>query len=113
MGSGEQVAHRVDAAALPGGALETTPDRSEGSGIGSAAHELHAGQAAVGEIGEELTPERPALRVANIDPEDLTVTVSAEPRRDHHRLGHDVAVLADMHVGGVQPDVDERLMIEA
>ena len=38
--------------------------------------------------------------------------VSTQSGGDHDRFGHDVAVLADMDVGGVEPDVDERLMIQ-
>ena len=38
--------------------------------------------------------------------------VGAQPGGDHHGLGHDVTVLTYMHVGGVRPDIDERLMIK-
>ena len=67
VGGGEQVAHRVDAAALPGGALEAAGDRLGQPGVGVGDHQLDAGQAAVDEAGEELAPERLVLRVADID----------------------------------------------
>ena len=112
MGRGEQVAHRMDPTPLPGGALEAAGDRFDQPGMGVGDHEPHAGQAAIGEAGEELTPERLVLRVADIDTEHLTMPIGTQPGGDHDRLRGDVTVLADMHVGGIQPDVDERLMIE-
>ena len=71
-------------------------------------HQLDTAQAAVGEVGEELTPERLILGVTDVEPEHFAVPVGAKTGSDHNRLRRDVAVLANMHVGGVEPDVDER-----
>ena len=38
--------------------------------------------------------------------------VSSQSDGDHDRFRDDLAVLADMNVGRVEPDVDERLMIQ-
>jgi hypothetical protein len=73
----QQVAHRVDAAALPGSALEAAADRLDQSGVCVGDHQLDAGDAAVGEVGEELSSEHVVLRVADIDTEHFAVTVSA------------------------------------
>jgi hypothetical protein len=74
--------------------------------------QLHPVEAAVLEVAEELGPERLVLRVAHIDAEDLTVAVSTQPGGDHHGLGDDLAGLAHVDVGRVQPHVHERLMIQ-
>ena len=63
---------------------------------------LHAGQAAVLEVAEELGPERLALRVPDVHPQDFSVAVSTEPGGDHDGLGHDLAGLAHVDVGRVQ-----------
>ena len=103
----------MDAAALPGSTLEATRDRLGQSGVGVGDHEAHAGQAPVGEAGEELAPERFVLGVADVDAEHFAVPVGAQPGGDHDCFGGDVAVLAHVHVRGVQPDVHERLVIES
>ena len=77
VGGGEQVAHGVDAAALPGGALEAAGDRLGQSGVGVGDHQAHTAEAAVDEAGEELAPERFVLRVADVDTEHLTMAVGA------------------------------------
>ena len=41
------------------------------------------------------------------------MAVSTQSGGDHDRFRHDLALLADMDVGGVQPDVHERLMIQS
>lgn len=38
--------------------------------------------------------------------------VEPESGGDHDRFRYDLAVLADVDVGGIEPDVDERLVIE-
>ena len=76
-----------------------------GAGIGG--HEFHPGESAGVGLAEELGPERFVL-----DAEHLAAAVVAQPGGDHDGFGHDVAVFADMDVGGVQPDADEGLMAE-
>ena len=109
---GEQVAHRVDTAALPCGTLEAAADRFDQPGVRVGDDETHTGQAAVGQRCEELAPERLVLGVADIEAEDLTMPVSTQSGGDHDRFRHDLAVFADMDVGRVEPHVDERLVIQ-
>ena len=40
------------------------------------------------------------------------MAVSTQPGGDHDRSGHDLASLAHMPVGRVEPDVHEQLMIQ-
>ena len=80
--------------------------------MGVGGHEFHPGESAGVELAEELGPERFVLRVTDVDAEHFSAAVVAQPGGDHDGFGHDVAVLADMNVGGVQPDVDERLVAE-
>ena len=63
--------------------------------------ELHAGESAVGEVAEELGPERLVLRVTDVDPDDLTVPVPTHGGSDHHGLRDDPAVLP--HSAGYRP----------
>jgi hypothetical protein len=74
--------------------------------------EADAVEAAVDQPAEELGPEGLILGVADIDAEDLAVAVRATAGRDHDRAGDDLAVVADVHVGGVEPDIDERLVVQ-
>ena len=112
VGHRKQVAHGVDTASLPGGALEAAGDRFGQPGVGVGGHQAHTAQPAVDQPGQELAPERLVLRVADVDTEDFAMAVGTQPGGDHDRLGHDVAVLADVDVGGVQPHVHERLVIK-
>jgi len=52
------------------------------------------------------------VRVANVDAEHLSVPVSEQPGGSDEGVGDDVAVPADVHVGDVQTDRDERPMTE-
>ena len=75
-------------------------------------HETDTVQAAVDQAAEELGPEGLVLAIADVDAEDLAVPVGAAARGDHHRTRHDLAVVADVDVGRVEPHVHERLVIQ-
>lgn len=107
---GEHVAHRVDSAALPAGTSELAADRGDEASVGVGDDELHALETALVEVARELGPERLVLRVAQVDTEDFSTAVAAQSGGDHDRFGHDMAVLSDMDVGGIEPHVEERLM---
>ena len=109
---GQQVTHGVHPAALPARSLEAASDRFDQSGVGVGDHQAHTGKASVDESGEELAPERFVLAVADVDAEHFTVPVSAESGGDHDRFGDDAAVFAYVDVGGVEPYVHERLVIQ-
>jgi len=87
-------------------------DRLDQAGVSVGDHEADTAEAAVDEAAEEFFPERFVLRVTDVETEHLTMPVRTQAGGDHDRLGHDLAVLSDMNVGRVEPDVDERLMIE-
>jgi len=108
----EQVALGMYPTSLPAGVLQDPADRRAQPGVRVTDHQPHAAKAAVNQVAEELGPEGLVLAVAHVDTEDFAVAVSAAAGRDHHRFGHDLAVLADVHVGRVEPHIDERLMIQ-
>lgn len=111
-GDREQVPHRMDAAALPGGALEVAVDRVAEPGMGVGDHEFHSAQTALDEIAEELAPEHLVLRVADIDTEHLAVAVGSQAGGDHDRFGDHLAVLTHVQVGSVEPHVHEPDVIQ-
>jgi hypothetical protein len=113
MGCCHQVAHGVDSAALPRCSLEHPLDCCFQAGMSIRDHQLHSAQASVFEVTEELGPECFVLGIADVDAEDFTVPIGSESGGDHHGLGDNLMMFADMQVGGIQPDVDERLMIQA
>ena len=102
----------MDPASLPAGALEHAADRSTQASVSIADDEPDAVESAVLEVAEELGPERLALRVADVDPEDLAVAVGPDNGGDDHGLGDDLPRFADVDVGRIQPYVDERQMVQ-
>lgn len=60
-GSGQQVAHRVGAAAFSGAALQGPANRSGKPTVCVGEQKLHAGEPAVGEVAETLGPKRLVL----------------------------------------------------
>jgi len=62
---GEDVAHEVDSAPLPGGADQHRGDRGLQPGVGVADHQLDPAQAAGLQAAQERGPERPVLAVAD------------------------------------------------
>ena len=67
--------------------------------------QLDAAQAAPGEAAQELDPERLGLAVADGHAEHLAPAVGVDADGDDHGDGDDVVVAADLHVGGVEPDI--------
>ena len=66
---------------------------------------------------ERAEPVVRRVSIAIIGVKDGTDSFRVQARCDRHDLTavarrHDVSMLADMHIGGVQPDKHERLMIE-
>ena len=111
-GLGQGVAHEMDPAPLPCGALQDPADRGDETAVGVGDDELDAGQAAFAQIGEELGPERLGLVVPDRAAEDLAVPVGADAGRDDHGLGHDAAVDADLAVGAAREYVREGSLVQ-
>ena len=70
--------------------------------------QLHPVQAAGLQRAQERGPERAVLGVADVEAEDLTPPVGADPGGDHHGLGHDPPIDPGLAVGGVEEHVRER-----
>ena len=67
--------------------------------------ELDAAQAAAGELAQERGPERLGLGGADVHAENFAPAVAVDADRDDHRDRDDAAVLAHLHVGGVDPQI--------
>jgi site-specific DNA recombinase len=93
---------RVHATALPGGP-EHLGHRGLDALMGVRDHELHPGQAAALELAQELGPEGLGLRGADVHAQHLAAAVGVHRHGDGHGDGDDAAVLADLHVGRVDP----------
>src|SRR5262245_17026756 len=73
---GREVAHEVDAAALPGG-MRHLGDRGLQPFVGIGDDELDAAQAAAGKLAQEPGPEGFGLRGANGQPQHLAPTIAS------------------------------------
>ena len=67
--------------------------------------QLHAGQAAPGEILEEARPERLGLRWANVEADDLALALGIDGDGDCRGYTDDPSALAHLEVGGIEPEV--------
>ena len=70
----------------------------------------HAGQAALLEAAEELDPEAAGLDLADVQADHLAQPGLMHGIGHHQRLGHHPAVVADLDVLGVQPQVRIRAL---
>jgi hypothetical protein len=90
-GMGQQVAHEMHAAALPGG-MEDLCDRGLQPFMRVRDHQLDAAQAAASELAQELGPEGLGLRGADVQPEHLAAAITVDTDRDDGRDRDDAAV---------------------
>ena len=67
--------------------------------------EAHAGQPAALERTEELDPEAAGLDLADIEAEHLSDPALVHRIGDDQRFGHDSAVVSDLDVLGIEPQV--------
>ena len=102
----QQVAGKVDPAALPHSALQLAADRLGDPCTGVRDHQLDASEASLFEVGDELRPQGLDLAVAHLEAKQLTPAVGVHPHRDDHGPGADLQCLAQsaMEVGGIQID---------
>ena len=108
-GSGHQslgVAGEVDPAALPGRSEQQLVDGSHETAVGIADHQAHTGQAALDQAAQERSPGV-ALIVAGgkLESEHAALASGGDADRDQSRHGDDPATVADLDVGGVEPQV--------
>jgi hypothetical protein len=76
--------------------------------VGVTRHEPHAAESAGDQAAQELRPEGAVLARPDVQPQHLTLAGGPHAHRDDHRHGHDAAVVADLHEGGVEPHVRVR-----
>ena len=75
----EDVAHQVDAAALPARPLDRLADGRLHAPVRVGDDEVHTSEAAVLQAGEEPSPEHRVLAVTNVHAEDLTAPSAVTP----------------------------------
>src|SRR6516164_8806250 len=92
------------AAALPGGA-EHLADGGLDALVGVGDDQLDTAQAAAGELAQKRRPERLGFGGTNVHPENFTPAVIIDADRDDHRDRYDAAILAHLHIGGIDPQI--------
>src|SRR6185437_1186775 len=103
-GMRQRVAHEVDAAALPAG-VEHLGDGGLDALVGVGDDEFDAAQTAAGELAQKRRPERLGLGGTDVHAENLAPAVTVDANRDDHRDRYDAAILAHLHIGGVDPQI--------
>src|SRR5918995_3821974 len=91
-------------AALPGG----TQDLRDGgfqTFVGVGDDQLYALQAAAHQAAQKLDPEGGGFRLTQAKPEDLAAAVLVDAGGDYRGDRHDAAILADLDVGRIEPEV--------
>ena len=81
--AGQEVAHEVRPAALPGGAGQGCRDRVDEAGVGVAGDQADAGESAGDERAQEGEPGRPVLAGDDVEAERLAEAVSVNGDRVH------------------------------
>ena len=94
----------MNPAALPGG-VQDFADRCLQPFIGIADHPFGAAQATPGETAQELDPERLGLAVPSGHAENFPPAIGVDADGHDDRHGDDLVVAADLHVGGIEPDI--------
>ena len=88
-------------APLPGGALKRGRDRGDEPGVGIGGDQLDPGQAAGVQAAEQRQPAGPGLRGADVQAEDLAVTIGVDAGGDQHVGVEHPAALADLPRSGI------------
>ena len=94
-GMSERVAHEVHAAPLPSRA-EHLRDRRLDALMSVGDDELHAPEAAPGELPQERDPEGLGFGGTDVHAENLAPAVTVDADRDDHRDRDDAAILAHL-----------------
>ena len=103
-GMGEEVAHEVDPAPLPGG-VEDPGGAGLEAFVVIGDHQFHAAQAAPGQGAQELGPKGLGLRDADRHAQDFAPAPIVDAHGDDHGDRDDAPGLAHLHIGGVQPEI--------
>jgi hypothetical protein len=100
----QRVAHEVHAATLPTG-VEQLGHGGLDALMGVGDDQLDPAQATAGELAQERRPKRLGVGGANVHAENFAPAITVDADRDNHRNRHDAAILAHLHVGGVDPQI--------
>jgi len=73
--------------------------------VGIGDDQLHAPQATAGELAQERHPEGLGFGRADVHAQHLAAAIGIDADRHDDGDRHDAAGLADLHVGGVDPQV--------
>ena len=111
-GLAHAVAHQVDGAALPCGALEDLAERSDEPRVGVGDDEPHARRAARADGPEEGQPRVVRLGVNHVDAQDAPPAARVAADGRHHGGGCHAPLAAALDVGRVEPDVGHRGAVE-
>jgi len=68
-------------------------------------HQLDAAEAALDQALQEGRPERLGLRRTDAEADDLAPTIGVDRHSDYRRHRDDAATVADLEVGGVEPQI--------
>jgi hypothetical protein len=101
---GQEVAHEVHAATLPGG-IEHFGDGCLDALVRVRDHELDAPQASAGELAQERGPERLGHGRADVHAEHLAPAIAVDVGRDNHRDRDDGPVPTLLQVVGIDPQI--------
>jgi hypothetical protein len=89
---------------LPGG-VQQLGDSSLQSFLGVRDDKLDAAKATLPQLTEKGRPERLCFGRADVHAQHLAAAVAVGPDRDDHRHRDDPAILANLQVGGVDPEI--------
>ena len=111
-GLAHAVAHEVDGAALPRGALEDLAEGADEARVGVRDDELHPGDAAAADRPQEGEPRVVRLGIHHVDAQDAPPAARVAADGGDNGGGRHVAPAAALDVGGVEPDVGHRGAVE-
>jgi hypothetical protein len=101
---GEDIAHEVNAAALPCRAQHLGDSGFEAF-VGIGDHELDASQSPAGQLAQELRPDRLGFGCANFHAEHLAPAVGIDAHGDDDGNRDNASAAADLQVGRVDPQI--------
>jgi hypothetical protein len=110
--AGQEVAHRVRSAALPGRTRQRGSDRVDQAGVGIRGDEPHAGEAAGDERAQEGEPGGAVLPRDDVEAERLAEAVSIDGDRVHDAGVDRPAALAALDLERVEDEVRVRSTVQ-
>ena len=84
---------------------EHAGDRVAQAVVGVGDHQLDAVEAALDQALQKARPERLGLGRADAEADDLAPAIGVHRDGDYRRDGDDAAAVADLEIGGVEPEI--------